>query len=298
MANGAVYFNASSGAGMEDQVQSLKRRIADEEIDFVEIGEDLDIRADIVSRQARGERLFIAAGGDGTVHHVVQPLVRTDSVFAVLPIGTFNHFASDIGMPLDWEKALDVIFGPHTRQVDVGKINDRYFMNNISLGLYPSVVKHREKLRKKHGKWMAYFLATQAAVRRMPHITLNLDADPHLEIVATHMFFVSANPYDLGELGVIAPRETLEGGKLAIYWIPHRGMWGFIKDAAKYLRGRVGTIDGLRSINTAHARIDASKKKLRVGVDGELWTMKLPIDIQIVPAGLQVRVPRETVEER
>lgn len=298
LSRGAIYFNPSSGEGLEDEVRRLRERVAEEKLDFVEIDDQLDLRTDIVERLRRGQRTFVAAGGDGTLHWVAQPLVNTDAVLGVLPIGTFNHFARDIDMPEDWQQALDVIFGPHDRQVDVGAVGSRYFMNNISLGIYPSIVKKREDLRKKHGKYMAYFLAVQAAIRRMPHLTLNLEAGDHLEIVSTHLFFVSVNPYDLGEWGVIAPRESLEGGKLAIYWIPHKGTWAFIRDMARYLRGRVGLIEGLRAINSRTLRVDAAKKDLRVGVDGELWRTQLPMKIRIVPGGLNVKVPEAALNER
>lgn len=296
---GAIYFNRSSGTAFDEKISQLRARAVEEKLDMVALDEDVDVEADVRRRQKDGQRLFIAAGGDGTVQTVIQPLVRTDSVFAVLPLGTFNHFATDIDMPEDWGECLEVAFGERVRQVDVGEVNRKFFMNSVSLGIYPKVMKERERLRPNHGKWMAYALALNAAVRRMPHLSMTLESPPHLEVLSTHMFFVSVSSYDLSEAGILAPRETLEAGRLGVYWLPHVGKWKFIRSLSLYLRGRAGDIDGFRRMNVPSLRINVpSKRRLRVGIDGELYKLRAPLDIRVVTSGLQVKVPRNVVDER
>ena len=91
-----------------------------------------------------GTDLFIAAGGDGTINHVVQALVNTDARLGVLPMGTYNHFAKDLGIPLGWRAALDVALTGVTRQIDAERVNERFFFNYVSMCLYPELVSRRE----------------------------------------------------------------------------------------------------------------------------------------------------------
>ncbi|MBW3565106.1 MAG: NAD(+)/NADH kinase [Acidobacteria bacterium] len=298
-ARGAIYFNRSSGAGLEKELAELEKRAGEERLDMVELDEEVDVQADIRNRQNEGQRLFVAAGGDGTIHTVAQPLVRSSSVLGVLPLGTFNHFARDIEMPQDWREALDVVFGDEVRQVDVGEVNRIFFMNSIALGIYPKVMKQRERLRPNHGKWMAYALAVNGTLRRMPHVSMTLESPPHLEVVSSHMFFVSVSSYNLSEAGILAPRETLESGRLGVYWLPHGSRWQLIRAVARYLRGRASDIDGFRQMYVPGLRINVpSKRRLRVGIDGELYKLKAPLDVRVVPSGLQVKVPRQVLNEK
>ena len=114
---------------------------------------DLAARA----RQAASRHdLLVAAGGDGTVSVVAGVAVSTGSSLGVLPMGTLNHFAKDVGLPLDLEKAVEAIVAGRVHQVDVGEVNGRIFVNNSSVGLYPRMVWEREaEQRRGHRKWAA-----------------------------------------------------------------------------------------------------------------------------------------------
>src|SRR5260370_14437891 len=99
----------------------------------------------IRDRMLEGPRLFVAAGGDGTINAIIQPLIHTDAVLGVIPVGTYNHFAKDLGIPLPWREALEVVVSGVTRPIDAARINDRFFVNNVSMGLYPELVALREE---------------------------------------------------------------------------------------------------------------------------------------------------------
>jgi len=290
---GAVYFNPSSGPRREllrDEVRTAAEELG---LEFIEIADDFDVSASVAERVAGGAPLFVAAGGDGTINHVIQSLVHTEAVLAVLPIGTLNHFARDIGLPVDWRGALDVALRGAVRQIDVGCINRRYFLNNISLGLYPELVKHRERLRHKMNRtWRAYAYAAWAVYQRFPHVSIALETAHHAEAIRTHVFMVSVNPYDLSGFGILAPRTSLESGRLCVYWLPHMPKVEFARTVARYVRGRVTAMDGFRSLQTTHLRVQSSRSELRVGMDGELFELSQPLMIRIEPRSLLVRVPR------
>lgn len=246
----------------------------------------------IRERVARGVRLFVAAGGDGTVHHVVQGVAQTPASLAVIPIGTYNHFARDVGIPLDWEAALDVALSGDSIQIDTARVNDRFFVNNVSLGLYPELVARREERGRDYPRWKARLHALYATVRKYPHVTLALETEHRHQIVRTHVFVVSNNAYDMDSLGIETSRSVLTEGRLCVYWLPHTPRWTLAKVAARYLAGRIRTIPGFSSFRTLRVRVQSPRRKLDVGVDGELFTMAAPLVITTVPRSLLVRVPR------
>src|SRR2546423_8205012 len=106
---------------------------------------------------AEGCDTVIAGGGDGTVSSVAGVLAGTRVILGVLPLGTLNHFAKDLGIPTDLGEALGVVLKGNTVQGDVGEGNGRVFINNSSLGLYPGIVKEREETQRRGvSKWPAF----------------------------------------------------------------------------------------------------------------------------------------------
>ncbi|HEX2123735.1 MAG TPA: diacylglycerol kinase family protein, partial [Thermoanaerobaculia bacterium] len=264
----------------------------DASLEVIELSRDLDVTHEVRQRLARGVRLFVAAGGDGTLHHVVQPLVNTEGMLAVIPIGTYNHFARDLGIPLDWRAALELALTGERRQIDTGRINDRFFLNNVSIGLYPELVARREERGRDYPRWKARMYAVYTTLRKYPHVNLAIETEHRQEIVRTHIFIVSNNSYDLSGIGIEAPRSTLSEGRLSVYWLPHTPRLQLMKLVARYLAGRVREVPGFRSFRTLRMRAQSSRPQLTVGVDGEVFTFATPLVVTIVPQSLVVKVPR------
>ena len=291
---GALFLNRSSGVKLgEDEVGALRDAARDGGLEVFELRRDLSLTTLIRQRMDQGQKLFVAAGGDGTINHVVQALVHTDAVLGVLPIGTFNHFARDLNLPIDWREALDVALTGATLQIDAARVNDRFFVNNLSMGLYPELVARREERGRDYSRWKARAYAAVATLRKFPHVVINVETEHHQEVIRTHVFMVSNNSYDLSRLGVEAPRTTLEEGRLSVYWLPHLRRFALMRFAAHYLAGRVKEAPGFRSFRTARMKVQAAKPRLHVGIDGEVFTLETPLVITILPKALQVRVPRE-----
>ncbi|HEX3069852.1 MAG TPA: diacylglycerol kinase family protein, partial [Thermoanaerobaculia bacterium] len=228
-----------------------------------------------------------------TINTVIQPLVNTDAIFGVIPVGTYNHFAKDLGIPLAWREALDVILSGATKPIDTARVNDRFFVNNVSMGLYPELVARREEKGRDYPRWKARLFAALATLRKYPHIAVTLDSENHHEVIRTHVLMISNNSYDLSRLGIEAPRMALEEGRLSVYWLPHVRRLALTSFVAHYLAGRVHTAPGFRSFRTSRVRMQSSKKHFPLGVDGEVVTMEMPLTITIVPQSLSVKVPRE-----
>lgn len=289
-ATGTLFLNRNSG--VKTEADALIEAAREAGLEVIEIAPDVDCAHEVRERVCRGTKLFIAAGGDGTVHHLVQALVHTDAALAVIPTGTYNHFARDLDIPLDWKEALDVAMSGTTRQVDTARVNDRFFVNNLSLGLYPELVAKREERGRDYPRWKARIYAFYGTMRKYKHVTLAVEAEGMHEVIRTHIFMVSNNSYDLGRVGIEAPRTTLTEGRLSVYWLPHTSRLRLTRMVARYMAGRVRQIPGFRSFRATHLRVQSSHVALKVGIDGELFTLATPLVITIVPRSLSVRVPR------
>ena len=291
-AKGLLFFNSRSGLRLSEAESAALISTAEEGgLEVVRLDGDVNVASTIRARMAEGMRLFIAAGGDGTVHHVVQPLVNTDAALGVVPIGTYNHFAKDLGVPLGWRSALETALTGTTRQIDTARANDRFFVNNLSIGLYPELVARREERGRDYPRWKARLWAAYSTFRKYPHVTLTVESQHHQEVVRTHVFMVSNNIYDLSRIGVEAPRNLMTEGRLSVYWLPHLPRVALMKFVAHYLAGRVRETPGFRSFRTLRMKVQ-SRRGLHVGVDGELFETETPLVITIVPQSLLVKVPR------
>ena len=287
---GTLFLNRNSGA-KEDRT-ALIEAAGRSDLEVLEISHGVDCVSAVRERVRRGISLFIAAGGDGTVHHVVQAIAESPATLAVIPLGTYNHFARDLGIPLDWRDALEVALNGATREVDAARLNDRYFVNNVSLGLYPELVARREERGRDYPRWKARIYALFATLRKYPHVTLAVEADGQQEVIRTQVFLVSNNSYDLERVGIRAPRETLSEGRLSVYWLAHTSRWRMMRSIARYLAGRVREMPDFRSFRTTRMRVQSPRRTLKVGIDGEVFTIATPLVMAIRPASVGVKVPR------
>jgi YegS/Rv2252/BmrU family lipid kinase len=290
---GTLFLNPSSGAKhSKSDIEALQSAAEEAGLEVIRISRETDCTQTIRKRMARGIRLFVAAGGDGTINHVVQPLVNSEATLGVIPFGTYNHFARDLEIPLGWSKALEVVMSGTTRQVDTARVNHRFFVNNISLGLYPTLVAKREERGRDYPHWRARLYAAFWTLKKYPHVTINIESAHHQEVVRTHVFMVSNNSYDLSSIGVEAARNTLEEGRLSVYWLPSVSRFQLAKFIAHYLAGRVKNAPGFRSFRTMAMKVQTAHRSVRIGVDGEVLTMAPPLVITIVPKSLLVKVPK------
>ncbi|HEX6159603.1 MAG TPA: diacylglycerol kinase family protein [Thermoanaerobaculia bacterium] len=290
-AEGTLFLNRSSGVKLPpDEVEELREAACARKLEVIELSRDVNVPATIREHRNRGVKLFIAAGGDGTVHHVLQGLVHTEAALGVLPIGTYNHFARDLELPLDWREALRTACEGQTIQIDTARANERYFVNNLSLGLYPELVARREERGRDYPRWKARLYAFYWTARKYPHVTLTMESESRQELVRTSVFLVSNGAYDLTRIGIDAPRETLMEGKMSVYWLPRIARWELTRFIARFLAGRVRGTPGFRSYQTQRLRVTSRHTLLKVGMDGELFIMQTPIALTIAPASLLVRV--------
>ncbi|HEX7705067.1 MAG TPA: diacylglycerol kinase family protein [Thermoanaerobaculia bacterium] len=294
MNRGILFLNPRSGTSEQTDQEALRALAVEHGLRVVEIVPGVDVGALVRQSLEARATAIVVAGGDGSVHHVAQSLVNTEGVLGIVPAGTINHLAHDLGLPVgDWRAAFEIAVGGEITQIDVGRAGTVYFLNSVMLGMYPTISEYRERFRSMHSRWRAYLKATRLALRQFPHVTLVLELDGRVETLRTQMFVVSTNAYDLSQPGLISPKTSFHEGRLAIYSLSFMSRLQFIRAAAKYLRGRLTDVPGFRSIRTTQIRVDTGKRRLRVALDGEIIDVATPLDIVSVPSSLLVRTPRE-----
>ena len=217
----AVIVNAGSGGGND---QALVDRLAGHfeaaglhaEIELAHGGDE--IATAVGNAIARRPRLIVAGGGDGTVSTIAAALVDTGIVLGVLPLGTLNHFARDLGIPVELADAVAVLAHGQAAPVDVGEVNGRIFVNNSGLGLYPDIVRDRERQQKRlgRGKWPAFAWALLAALRRYPFLGVALAIDGKEVLRRTPFVFIGNNEYRM-EGFAIGERSGVDDGQLSLY---------------------------------------------------------------------------------
>ena len=291
-----VIVNGGSGQGNDqalvDELQGLLDRAGvAASIELARGGGE--IAAAVERAVAKRPRLIVAGGGDGTVSSVAAALVGTEIALGVLPLGTLNHFAKDLGVPTDLAEAVAVIAEGRIGRVDVGEVNGRIFVNNSSLGLYPDIVRDRERQQKRlgRGKWPALLWATISALRRYPFLGVSLVVDGKAVSRRTPFVFIGNNEY-LMEGFAIGDRSGIEDGLLSLYVAQRPGRWRLLQLALRALTGRLRQARDFDAFLATDIVVQSKKKRLRVATDGEVTVMTPPLHYRVRPASLLVMRPR------
>src|SRR5438105_40244 len=158
-------------------------------------GGECEVRCRAVAE--RGDALLIIGGGDGTIAAAASALAGTGTALGILPLGTLNHFARDLGIPTELDGAAKVIVGGTGRRVDVAQMNDSIFINNSAIGLYPLIVVARDLQRRRLGrsKRLAMLVASLRTLARFNHQRLTLTVNDEKARVDTPLLFVGNNNY-------------------------------------------------------------------------------------------------------
>ncbi|HYR74308.1 MAG TPA: diacylglycerol kinase family protein [Pyrinomonadaceae bacterium] len=291
-----VIINTRSGMSNKEEVRRRLAEVFDgsgvtAQITLAESGVKV---AELAREAARGDwTVIVAGGGDGTINAVASAVVGSDKILGVLPLGTLNHFARDLKIPNDLDLAARAIASGRIISVDVGEVNGRIFLNNSSLGLYPTMVLEREKeQRLGAGKWPAFVWAAVTVFRRYPFLDVRLSVDGREFRRRTPFVFVGNNEYAMERLN-IGLRERLDRGQLSLYITHRTGRWGLIRLALRALFGRLREEKDFLALCTKEIRVQTRHKRLRVAFDGEVDVLETPLHYRVRPGALRVIVPNK-----
>jgi diacylglycerol kinase family enzyme len=292
-----VIVNASAGNGSNpDWAKGLQDRFtaAGLQVQLLVMQQGSEIAPAVAAAVQRGAGLVVAGGGDGTVSAVAAGLVGTGVTLGVLPMGTLNHFAKDLAIPLEQQQAIAVIAAGRRLDVDVGEVNGRIFINNSGLGIYPDIVRDREQRQRRlgHGKWRALLEASISAARRYPVLGVQIEVDGKTLTRRTPFVFVGNNEYTMEGFN-IGERAALDRGRLSLYLTHRMGRFGLLHLALLALFRR---LDQARDFDVLTARgfvVNTHHRRLRVSTDGEVTVMETPLSYRIRAGALRVLVPAQ-----
>jgi YegS/Rv2252/BmrU family lipid kinase len=247
-----------------------------------------DVAQHVASAVASNARLVVACGGDGTISAIATEIAGTDIVLGVVPCGTFNHFAKDLGIPLEHGEALETLRAGHIESVDVGSVNGRCFVNNSGLGLYPDAVAMRDARREMgSGKWVAAMIAALKALRRYRLLAIRVDVGGETLVRRTPVVFIGNNEYVM-ETPLDPRRSSLNDGQLCLY-IPHpRTPLRLVWFTLRAMFGGLRSADEFDIVRAPSLVIESSCPLLRVALDGEVEMMAPPLEYVARPVALRV----------
>ena len=295
MARITVLLNRGGGAVAADPkiankvAKALKEAGLEAEVELI-AGGDCAVRCRAIAE--RGDKLLVVGGGDGTISTAASVLAGTETLLGILPLGTLNHFARDLGIPTKLEEAARLIAERPERRVDIGEMNDRTFINNSAIGLYPLLVVDRDAQRKRLGrpKAVAMAIATIRILARFGHQRLTLTVNDRKAQVDTPLLFVGNNDYRL-DLPAIGERESLEDGKLCVLVMRKKTRRGFIAASVRAIFGSGRRDDLVRLDDAETLRVQSRKPVLAVSLDGEVVRAATPLIYKIRKKALRVIAP-------
>jgi diacylglycerol kinase family enzyme len=278
-AAGALFQQVAAEHGLDSEVLAPERGG-----DFTALARDAI---------AAGASIVVAGGGDGTINAVAAAVIDTAATLGVLPLGTLNHFAKDLGIPLALEAAIRNVFTGRPAAIDAAEVNGRLFINNSSLGIYPRIVRLREAHQRKGvRKWIAFAKALAYVLRHPSSLYLHLRIDDaHAGARKTPFVFIGNNRYEIAGLG-IGKRSVLTGGRIWICQAPDAGRWGLFRLTLRALAGWIRESD-LEAAEASEVWIDLRHGSADVSTDGEVNRMSAPFHYRARPGALRVMVPAE-----
>jgi len=239
-----------------------------------------------------GDELVVVGGGDWTISAAASALVGSETALGILPLGTLNHFARDLGIPEKLDEAAQLIATKRERRVDVAEMNGRTFINNSAIGLYPLMVRDREFQQERLGrsKKLAMMVASVRTLARFGHQRLTLTVNDEQARVDTPLLFVGNNAYRI-DLGAPGERESIDDGCLSVFVMRKKTRAGFIAASVRALFNRSRPDDMVQLENVLRLRVASHRSALPVSLDGEVVRAEPPLDYKIRKKALRVIAP-------
>jgi diacylglycerol kinase family enzyme len=294
-----IVLNAGSGKRDAETIEGTIRGVlesAGRRYDLARIDHPRELpglarRAVELAQQQQGA--VVVAGGDGTINAVAQVALNSGLPFGVLPQGTFNYFSRAHGIPTDTATATRMLLDATVRRVQVGLINDRVFLVNASVGLYPQLLEERETYKQKFGRsrFVALCAGVVTLLREHRQLVLNLEQEGQSEVLRTPTLVVGNNPLQLEQVGIPYAHAVQQGQLVAIAVRP-MGTLALFGLLCRGALGQLGEADNVSSF--AFDRLTVRpyrRRRIKVAMDGEVTWLRTPLVFQVAPHPLPLLVP-------
>lgn len=276
-----VVYNAKSGSALSvHDLRVLFRKASIDVEKYIDITQNS--AGGSLKQYAKNGRKIAAIGGDGTIASVAGYVVNTPGILAPLPGGTLNHFTKDLGVDQDLSTAIQKLRSSKVTRVDTAKVNDVLFLNNSSIGIYPSSLRVRKQTEDTFGKWPAAVMGIVRALLRFQVYTVTLNGKQY----KTPFLFVGNNEYTIENS---LERTSLHEGMLAIYIVASTKRITLIKLLFGALAGRLENHTEFVSFQSKSVTIQTKRAtKLSVSADGEIYSLKTPLSYKSQPKSLKI----------
>lgn len=304
-----VVLNAGSGRAETDLRCTTIRDVLGAagrscELEVVHDAAKLEDAARVMAgRAARDGAILVAAGGDGTLNTVAHAAVAHGCVFGVLPQGTFNYFGRTHGIPEDLAEAVRALLHARVRPVQIGRLNERIFLVNASVGMYPHLLEEREHDKRQYGRWriVALLSAIKTALRGYRSLRITLELDGQTRRLRTPTLFVGNNRLQMEQVGMHALDHALEEGRLVAIAPRPVGRLRMLGLLVRGALGRLGEAEDVQAFAfrsmTVRAPLLSARRKLKTATDGEVSRMRLPLRFEALEGRLLLLVPPEEADE-
>ncbi|MDO9149361.1 MAG: diacylglycerol kinase family protein [Hydrogenophaga sp.] len=289
-------INASSGAQDIDAKRAVIESILGArgrrgELLVCQPAELARVAAQAAAKAVANHTAVVAVGGDGSLNAVAQAAHATGCPMGVIPYGTFNYFARTHGIPTDPAAAAQLLLDAQPLPVQVAAINDRVFLVNASLGIYPELLQDRETYKARFGRsrWVAFVAACATLLRAQHKLRLHIEMGGRARDVQTLTLFVGNNRLQLQQFGA-NPADTMAGtpghGSMAALMLRPIGTMSMIGLMLHGAMGRLGEAAGVESFEFQHMvvrpRLLPGRHEVVVAFDGEVARMRAPIDFRVL----------------
>ncbi|NKF24457.1 diacylglycerol/lipid kinase family protein [Solimonas marina] len=296
-----IVANAGSGHDAADDTRAAMTKVftaagRSHEFVLIEKGGDVVAAAQDAVERARAVRgAVIAAGGDGTISAVAQQAADSGVLFGIVPLGTFNYFARVHGVPQDAAAAARALLTATPQPTQVGCVNNRSFLVNASLGLYPELLEDREAYKQRYGRsrLVALVSGLRSLLREQRQLHLEFGIDGEIRRIKTPTLFVGNNRLQLERVGLDDAAALDDGHLVAVHPRPI-GALAMLGLTLRGALGRLGDADQVQSLVFRELEVRPrrwARRRIKVGIDGEIVWMRLPLRFRAKPGALQFLMP-------
>lgn len=283
-----LILNPAAGRGMVRRVESGLLKAVGEQLGDVKLHrtESHGHATQIAKTLKQENSLVIIAGGDGTIYETVNGLVGGNCTLGIIPIGSGNDFVKMLTLPLEYEKAIEVIKLGRTMAMDLGKVGDSYFANGLGMGFDADVVIESRKVKKLRGS-MIYLYSVLKTLSHYRNRVITLSVDGKKENRKVFMINVGNGEY-LGGGFYLTPGAKIDDGILDVSIIQALSFGEVLMHLPKAMKGRHILLPQVQFFRARELVIE-SADGIPVHADGELLSTNFKrIEISIVPGALKV----------
>lgn len=256
-----------------------------------------------LQQQAAQPGVLVAAGGDGTLNAVAHrlwlamqrmPVLHTVAL-GIIPLGTFNYVARALQIPLDPLQAAAVIVQGQPRLIHIGRVNQYIYLNNAAMGLYPHLIQQRERDNRRFGRyrWVAALSGLTVLLKQHHRLKLRMLVDGQSSALMTSMIFFGNNQLQLSDFKLNLA-ECAAQGKLAGFAMQKVSRWQILGLLASLQVGRFEQAPAVQCYCADQIQIDTGRPQVKLAIDGEIVSVKPPLQFSVAKQALTIMVPHVT----